>query len=131
MGGLDDTQPDMYVSHRPPRVLLGRLHLGPDSCRDFHALDQLPLLEHRTGPHQASKRLAAATVCSRSSASRISASILRATGWTEEGRASRTFITLWTQSRCSRVSGHMSLSADQNPNAPSPTATTGARMPRP
>lgn len=38
--------------------------------------------------------------------------------------------TLCTQFRCSRVSGNTSRSADQKPSAPSPTASTGARMPR-
>src|SRR5262245_56551924 len=37
---------------------------------------------------------------------------------------------LWSQPRCSRVFGHTSRTAVQNPRAPSPTATTGARMPR-
>ncbi len=38
--------------------------------------------------------------------------------------------TLCTQQRCSLVSGHTVRSAAQNPSAPSPTATIGARMPR-
>ena len=43
---------------------------------------------------------------------------------------SRMLASLWTQSRCSRVFGHTSRTAAQNPSAPSPIATTGARMPR-
>ena len=38
--------------------------------------------------------------------------------------------TLWTQQRCSRVAGNTSRSAAHSPSAPSPTMTTGARMPR-
>ena len=37
---------------------------------------------------------------------------------------------LWNQPRCSAVSGNTSRSADQDPSAPSPMASTGARMPR-
>ncbi len=37
---------------------------------------------------------------------------------------------LCTQQRCSRVSGNTSARAAQNPRAPSPTATTGAVIPR-
>src|SRR6478736_9922743 len=37
---------------------------------------------------------------------------------------------LWNQQRCSRVSGNTSRNAPQNPSAPSPAASTGARMPR-
>ena len=37
--------------------------------------------------------------------------------------------TLCTQQRCSRVSGNTSRSADHIPSAPSPTVTTGARIP--
>jgi hypothetical protein len=37
---------------------------------------------------------------------------------------------LWNQQRCSLVSGKTSRSGDQNPSAPSSTASTGARLPR-
>ncbi len=37
---------------------------------------------------------------------------------------------LWNQHRCSRVSGNTSRTAFQNPSAPSPTASTGAVIPR-
>src|SRR6478672_13023427 len=37
---------------------------------------------------------------------------------------------LWNQQRCSRVSGNTSRNAPQNPSAPSPIASTGARIPR-
>src|SRR4029450_10428122 len=43
---------------------------------------------------------------------------------------SRMLPSLWNQSRCSRVFGHTSRTAAQKPSAPSPTATTGARIPR-
>jgi hypothetical protein len=36
----------------------------------------------------------------------------------------------WNQQRCSRVSGNTSRTAFQNPSAPSPTASTGALIPR-
>ena len=50
--------------------------------------------------------------------------------WSRCGSFSRMFASLWHQSRCPRVSGHTSRTAAQKPSAPSPTATTGARMPR-
>src|SRR5512132_2833715 len=60
----------------------------------------------------------------------ISLSALRAPTWTLLGSALRTFRTLWTQHFCSRVAGKTSRSARHSPSAPSPTITTGARMPR-
>jgi hypothetical protein len=38
--------------------------------------------------------------------------------------------TLCTQHRWARVAGNTSRNAPQNPKAPSPTARTGARIPR-
>src|SRR5579875_802568 len=46
------------------------------------------------------------------------------------GRQSKTLTSLCTQQRPCRVPGNTSRSAAQNPSAPSPTASTGARMPR-
>lgn len=66
----------------------------------------------------------------RSSASRICARARRAAGCTDLGRTFNTFAPAWTQQRCSPVSGNTSRIAAQNPNAPSPTANFGARMPR-
>src|SRR4029453_10311962 len=63
-------------------------------------------------------------------ASRISASALCAPAWTALGRQPSTLPALWTQSRCWRVAGKTSRSAAHNPSAPSPTITTGARIPR-
>jgi Tn3 transposase DDE domain/Domain of unknown function (DUF4158) len=45
-------------------------------------------------------------------------------------RASSTLAILWTQQRCSRASGKTSRKAPQKPSAPSPMASTGARIPR-
>src|SRR5438477_2425401 len=42
------------------------------------------------------------------------------------GSLFRTFAVLCTQQRCSRVVGHTSPSAFQNPSAPSATASSGA-----
>jgi len=46
------------------------------------------------------------------------------------GSAASTLADLWNQHRCSFVSGNTSRNAAQNPNAPSPMASTGARIPR-
>ena len=46
------------------------------------------------------------------------------------GSADKTLPILWNQQRCVRVVGKTSRSTDQNPNAPSPTARIGARIPR-
>jgi hypothetical protein len=51
-------------------------------------------------------------------------------GWTDFGRAFSTLAETWNQQRCSAVSGKTSRTAAQNPRAPSPTASTGARIPR-
>src|SRR5687768_5009875 len=53
-----------------------------------------------------------------------------ASGWARLSMASRQFAVLCTQQRCSRVEGKTSRSAPQKPNAPSPTASTGAATPR-
>src|SRR5690606_517776 len=55
---------------------------------------------------------------------------LLALGWSRFGSLSSTLARRCTQQRCSRVSGHTSRTAAQNPSAPSPTASTGALMPR-
>ena len=65
-----------------------------------------------------------------SSAPQISARAFFAPGWADLGSAARTFAVLWNQQRPSLVSGNTSRSAFQNPSAPSPTASTGARIPR-
>jgi hypothetical protein len=44
--------------------------------------------------------------------------------------AFRTLAETWNQQRCSAVTGKTSRTAAQNPRAPSPTAGTGARIPR-
>src|SRR5215212_8336667 len=59
-----------------------------------------------------------------------SARALRAPACTAAGRQPSTLASLWTQSRCWRVAGKTSRRAAHNPRAPSPTATTGARIPR-
>jgi hypothetical protein len=59
----------------------------------------------------------------------ISFNALRAPAWTLLGSSLRTFLTLWTQHFCSRVAGKTSHSDRHSPSAPSPTITTGARMP--
>ena len=58
------------------------------------------------------------------------AAITRPTRLLDPGREGRLIDILWNQQRCSRVSGDTSRSALQNPSAPSPAASTGARMPR-
>src|SRR5688572_28844065 len=73
---------------------------------------------------------AARRAWSRSSAFQISVRAFFAPGCADFGRAASTLPILWNQQRCSRASGNTSRSADQNPSAPSPTARTGARMPR-
>lgn len=65
-----------------------------------------------------------------SSASVISLIAAFARGWTLFGIESSVFMVLWTQSRCTRVCGKTSLIAAQKPSAPSPTANSGALMPR-
>src|SRR5206468_11747993 len=50
-------------------------------------------------------------------------------GWADLGSAASTLAILWNQQRCSRVAGKTSRSAAQNPKAPSPAASIGARMP--
>ena len=65
-----------------------------------------------------------------SSAFQISASAFFAPGCADFGSAASTLAILWNQQRCSRVAGNTSRSAPQNPSAPSPTASTGARIPR-
>jgi len=65
-----------------------------------------------------------------SSASRISASARRAAGWTDFGRAFSTLAETWNSpallGRLRKDVAHRR----QNPRAPSPTASTGARIPR-
>jgi len=46
------------------------------------------------------------------------------------GSAASTLAVLWTQQRWVRVAGNTSRSAAHSPRAPSPTASTGAGMPR-
>ena len=58
------------------------------------------------------------------------AATTRPTRLLDPGREGRLMAILWNQHRCSRVSGNTSRSAPQNPSAPSPIASTGARMPR-
>ena len=65
-----------------------------------------------------------------SSAPQISARAFFAPGCADLGSAPSTLAILWNQQRASLVSGKTSRSAFQNPSAPSPTASTGARMPR-
>jgi hypothetical protein len=55
---------------------------------------------------------------------------LLAAGCADFGSAASTFAVLWNQQRPSRASGNTSRSPPQNPSAPSPTASTGARIPR-
>jgi hypothetical protein len=90
---------------------VGRLEVDPVLGREVEerqqAVEVVADLVGGLGPlrsDSASKRFAAATACSRSSASRISASIFLAVGWADFGSASSTLATLCTQSRCSRVS---------------------------
>ena len=60
----------------------------------------------------------------------ISARAFFAPGCADFGSAARTFAALWNQQRRSLACGNTSRSAPQNPSAPSPTASTGARIPR-
>ena len=60
----------------------------------------------------------------------ISASTFFAPGCADFGSAPSKFAILWDQQRCFRVWENTSCSAPQNPSAPSPTASTGARIPR-
>src|SRR4030095_12398220 len=90
-------------------------------------------LGHRLGPLDAvvaSEPLEARWGGARWGASRISASARRAPACTALGKAASTLAVLWTQSRWWRVAGNTSRKAAHNPSPPSPTATTGARMPR-
>jgi hypothetical protein len=66
----------------------------------------------------------------RSSAFQISARAFFAPGCADFGSAPSTLAILWNQQRCSRAVGNTSRSALQNPSAPSPTASTGADIPR-
>jgi hypothetical protein len=51
-------------------------------------------------------------------------------GMPDFGSAAITLACLWNQQRCSRVAGTTSRTAFQNPGALSPTAKTGAAIPR-
>jgi len=81
-------------------------------------------------PYSAANAFAAVMAWSLSSAWWISARAFFAFGWADFGNAARTFPILWNQHRCSVVAGNTSRTAFQNPSAPSPTASTGARIPR-
>src|SRR3970040_2102477 len=50
--------------------------------------------------------------------------------WSRFGNASRMLAVLWTQQRCSTVSGKRSPNAAQNPNAPLTTPRLGPRLGR-
>lgn len=65
-----------------------------------------------------------------SSAFQISAKAFFAAGWADFGSDPSTLAILWNQHRWALVCGNTSPSAAQNPSAPSPTASTGARIPR-
>ena len=65
-----------------------------------------------------------------SSAPQISARAFFAPGCADFGSAASTLAVLWNQQRPSLASGNTSRSPFQKPSAPSPTASTGARMPR-
>ena len=65
-----------------------------------------------------------------SSAFQISARAFFAPGCADFGSAPSTFAILWNQQRWVLACGNTSRTADQNPSAPSPIASTGARMPR-
>ena len=65
-----------------------------------------------------------------SSAPQISARAFFAPGCADFGSAASTLAVLWNQQRPSLACGNTSRSPFQNPSAPSPTASTGARMPR-
>ena len=82
------------------------------------------------GPYSVANCCAASRASSRVSAYITSCSAAFTRGWRRFGSLSRMFPSLWNQSRCSRVFGHTSRTAAQKPRAPSPTATTGGRMPR-
>src|SRR5262249_58171410 len=60
----------------------------------------------------------------------ISARAFFAPGCADFGSAARTLAVLWNQRRPSLACGNTSRRPFQNPSAPSPTASTGARMPR-
>src|SRR5262245_7987405 len=51
-------------------------------------------------------------------------------GWADLGSAASTFAVSWNQQRPSLASGNTSRSPVENPSTPSPTASTGARIPR-
>jgi hypothetical protein len=65
-----------------------------------------------------------------SSAFQISARAFFAPGCADFGNAESTFAVLRNQHLWARVSGKTSPRAAQNPSAPSPTASTEARIPR-
>ena len=65
-----------------------------------------------------------------SSAFQISARAFFAPGCADFGSAPSTLAILWNQQRWVLACGNTSRSALQNLSAPSPTASTGARMPR-
>src|SRR5262245_46726949 len=65
-------------------------------------------------------RVIASRACARVSAYMISWSAAFTRGCSRFGSVSRMFPSLWNQSRCSRVFGHTSRTASQNPRAPSP-----------
>jgi hypothetical protein len=81
-------------------------------------------------PNSSVKTFTAARAWDLSSTPQISARAFFAAGCTDFGSAASTFADLWNQQRCSRVSGKTSRRPPQDPSAPSPTASTGARIPR-
>src|SRR5690606_17237228 len=81
-------------------------------------------------PYSSAKSAIPFSAVFRLSAFMISRSASLALGWSRFGSLSSTLARRCTQQRCSRVSGHTSRTAAQNPSAPSPTASTGALMPR-
>src|SRR5665648_1303564 len=81
-------------------------------------------------PYSASNAFTAARAWSPSSVPQISARAFFAPGCADFGNAARTLPVLWDQQRWVPVAGNTSPRAAQNPNAPSPTASTGARIPR-
>jgi len=78
----------------------------------------------------AANAFTAARAWSLSSAFQISASAFFAPGCADFGSAPSTLAILWNQQRCALACGNTSRAAFQNPSAPSPMASTGARMPR-
>lgn len=82
------------------------------------------------GENSATKASMPRSAWARVSAYMISCSARLARPCKRLGSLSRTLAILWHQSRCSRVAGHTSRTASQKPSAPSPTAKTGACIPR-